>query len=358
MPQQVQRILFIRLSAIGDIVMASGLPSSINSIYTSTAPNIEITWLVEAPYTGLVSAHPHVNNVIAWPKSEWKALAKRRQYWQLVKAVWKLRQELRSYRFTVAVEAQGLLKSALLAFLSGAPVRFGFKSKENSHLLLTHVTAKPMSDEISSEYGHLAKFIADTQQRDNADNVKPYQLQVRVLSSVNASAFDKLSLRGITQPFMVIAPFTTRPQKHWPMEHWETLLEEIRKHTQMPIVILGGPSDAAHAESLTFGQENIVSLAGNLTLEESVAIASKCHALVGVDTGLTHLGTVFNKPTVAIFGSTRPYIKTDSANTHIIYKELSCAPCKRRPTCGGKFDCMKEVTPKEVLNRLLPYINY
>lgn len=105
MPQQVQRILFIRLSAIGDIVMASGLPSSINSIYTSTAPNVEITWLVEAPYTGLVSAHPHVNNVIAWPKSEWKALAKRRQYWQLVKAVWKFRQELRSHRFTVAVEA-------------------------------------------------------------------------------------------------------------------------------------------------------------------------------------------------------------------------------------------------------------
>ena len=68
MPQHVQRILIIRLSAIGDIVMASGLPSSINSIYTSIAPTDEITCLVEAPYTGQVSTNPNVDNGIPWPR--------------------------------------------------------------------------------------------------------------------------------------------------------------------------------------------------------------------------------------------------------------------------------------------------
>ena len=155
-PASRPSVLLIRLSAIGDIVMASGLPSSINDHFHGKA---HITWLVEAPYASLVSNHPDVHDVITWPKTEWLTLAKQNKYLSLFKSVLRFRHLLRSQRFDLVVDAQGLLKSAILAWLSGARRRVGFYSKEKSHWFLTQYYKKPLSDEISSEYRYLgSKF--------------------------------------------------------------------------------------------------------------------------------------------------------------------------------------------------------
>ena len=79
------------------------------------------------------------------------------------------------------------------------------------------------------------------------------------------------------------------------------------------------------------------------------ALIESARLLVGVDTGLTHMGTAFEIPTVAIFGSTCPYLKTDSPRTAILYKNLECSPCRRHPTCGGAYTCMRLVTVNEVM---------
>lgn len=76
MQQDVQQILLIRLSAIGDIVMASGLPSSTKRSYSHNGAPIEFAWLVEGPYVSLVRNHPYVVHVITWSKNEWPILQK------------------------------------------------------------------------------------------------------------------------------------------------------------------------------------------------------------------------------------------------------------------------------------------
>ncbi|RTL30285.1 MAG: lipopolysaccharide heptosyltransferase, partial [Rhodocyclaceae bacterium] len=73
--------------------------------------------------------------------------------------------------------------------------------------------------------------------------------------------------------------------------------------------------------------------------------------LVGVDTGLTHMGTALARPTVAIFGSTRPYLNTGRPTGSVIWLGLECSPCRRRPTCGGKFTCLRDITPAMVLEQ-------
>lgn len=357
MPKDVQQILFIRLSAIGDIVMASGLPSSIKQSYSHNGKAVELTWLVEAPYEALVSNHPYVDHVITWPKSEWRALLKARKYWALFNAIKAFRKQLREKNFTVAIEGQGLLKSAFFAYLSGASQRIGFKSKENSQRLLTLALNKPASQQISSEYRHLAKTLHSLCSAEDHDSMS-YEMCIRSSNVAMQSAISKTSHLGLTQPFIVIAPFTTRPQKHWPSKHWQTLIRKIRKHSNLPIAILGGPRDAAQAEALTFECNGVISLAGKISLEESVSVLSLCYAFVGVDTGLTHLATSYKKPTVAIFGSTRPYTVTDNAYTHVLFEDMACAPCKRKPTCDGHFDCMTLVTPEQVFNQLKAYISH
>ena len=323
---------------MGDIVMTSGLPSSLKHHFDS---DVTISWLVETPYVSLVAGHPDVDKVIAWPKQEWRALAKSRQYLALLKAVLKFRRSLRAAQFDMVIDAQGLFKSAMLAWFTGARKRIGFNSKEHSQWLLTESFDKPLSDDISSEY----KFLAS--QFSNA----PYQLTLHAGEQARATAQDLLRAQGFNRHFIAIAPFTTRPQKHWLLPYWQQLIA-ILGNSGHQVVILGGPSDQSAAELLAGGNPQCLNMAGSLSLTESAAVIEQCGALVGVDTGLTHMGMVYQRPTVAIFGSTRPYTRTQNPHARILYADLSCAPCKRRPTCDGRFDCMQAITPGQVYHTL------
>lgn len=328
------RVLFVKLSAIGDIVMASGLPANIKSAFD----NASITWLVESPYQKFIAAHPHIDEVIAWPKAEWSGLAKNRQWLTLFNTIRAFRRDLRKRNFTVAIDAQGLLKSAFLCWLSGAGRRIGFKSKEHSEWLLTESIVKPVSDKISSEYKALGRYLG----------ASDYVMNLPASASAQAELLPVCGNLLTTTAFIVICPFTTRLQKHWPDSHWQQLIQHFRAKSEMPIVILGGPADREQAIALAAVAPDVFVFAGLLSLEASGALLAKAQAVVGVDTGLTHLAIAHNRATLALFGSTRPYLYTDNPQASVIYKALSCAPCKRRPTCSGAITCMSDISPAEV----------
>ncbi|MDC8832075.1 lipopolysaccharide heptosyltransferase II [Alteromonas gilva] len=329
-------VLIIRLSAMGDIVMASGLPSTIKKHFTT---DIQLIWMVESPYKGLVENHPDVNGVICWPKQHWRQLLRLRHYVTLVKSIIAFRKQLRAYRFDLVIDAQGLLKSALLAWLTGARKRIGFKSKEYSHWLLTESHNKPLSSQISSEYVYLGARFSDM----------PYTL-VMPLTVQDRNEVDKaFSKHGINGNVISIAPYTTRPQKHWTNAHWHCLIKQFLEQ-EYTVVILGGPQDKAEAERLCSDYDRCYALAGQLSMTGSAAAIERSRLLVGVDTGLTHMAIALNRPAVALFGSTRPYTRTHTTTTRVLYTEMACAPCKRHPVCHGRYDCMQQLTPQRVIH--------
>ena len=93
----------------------------------------------------------------------------------------------------------------------------------------------------------------------------------------------------------------------------------------------------------------MVSLAGRTSLIQVAAVMQQAALVVGVDTGLTHLGIALRRPTLALFGSTRPYLDPDFEQARVLYEPMACSPCRRRPTCGGEFTCMRAHTPERVL---------
>ena len=105
------------------------------------------------------------------------------------------------------------------------------------------------------------------------------------------------------------------------------------------------------AARIAAADPRIVNLAGQTRLPEAVAAIAHSALLIGVDTGLTHMGTALARPTVAIFGSTCPYQNTGRPTGSVIWLGLECSPCRRRPTCGGKFTCLRDITPAMVLER-------
>jgi len=333
------RILIVRSSAIGDVVFASALPAAIRRSH----PDAHIAWLVEPGIHELLLPDPAIDEVITWSKADWVKLWKSGRKLELLGRVRQFRRELHARRFDVAVDLQGLLKSGFLTWLSGAPRRVGLGSKEGSQWLMSEVI--PRGGEkarIGSEYQYLAQ-----QMGFDAGDFLP---TLTLAPETEAAAAQKLEAHGLQAGrFAVFAPFTTRPQKHWFEDAWQALAPQLIAATGLTPVILGGPADQPAAARIAAVDPRIVNLAGQTRLPEAAAVIARSALLIGVDTGLTHMGTALARPTVAIFGSTCPYQDTGRPTGSVIWLGMPCSPCRRRPTCGGAFTCLRDITPERVL---------
>lgn len=334
----MKRVLLVRTSAIGDVVFATPLAAALRHTY----PSIHIAWLVEQGLEGLLGADPLVDQVIVWPKAEWARLWRAGRFGALARAIRDLRARLHAERFDTVLDLQGLLKSGALAFLSGARQRIALGAGEGSRLLMTRVVARGGSIErISSEYLHFAQQLG----LQTGEFVP--RVAVNEAAALRAGAL--LDEHGLAAGgYAVLAAFTTRPQKHWFEDAWRDLAQRIRVELGIVPVLLGGPGDRAAAERIADGT-SIVELTGRTSLAEAVAVIRGAGLVVGVDTGLTHLGVALERPTVALFGSTRPYLDPCRSNARVIWLGLDCSPCGRRPTCGGAFTCLRNITAARVV---------
>ena len=336
----MKRVLIVRTSAIGDVVFASPFAAAIKR----SDPTAHVAWLVEPGIHELLAADPAIDELILWPKAEWKQLWKEKLYGELFGRIRQFRTMLRAKQFDTAIDMQSLLKSGALTWLSGAPRRIGLGSREGSQWLMTEVVPKGgIPRRISSEYLYLAEQLGL-----DAGEFLP---TLHVAEETEQKAHKLMSDHGLEAGrFAVFAPFTTRPQKHWFEDAWQALAPRVRDELGLAPVILGGPADTAAAERIAAATPGVVQLAGATRLPEAAALIRHAGLLVGVDTGLTHMGTAFNTPTVAIFGSTRPYLDTCRPNGRVIWLGLECSPCRRRPTCNGAFTCLRDISPQRVID--------
>lgn len=328
-------ILIIRLSAIGDIVMSSPIAATIKQAY----PNAKITWLVQPENKALLLENPNVDNIITWDKNTFKTLFKQKQFKQLAQSIKTLKATLRAQQFDVCLDLQGLMKSGLLARLSGAKKIIGLGSKEGSQWLVHENISRQLGDTemISSEYRTMTEHFTGSPQ---------FQLKNHYSQNTLANAETKLAEHiGQIDDYIVICPFTTRPQKHWFDDYWQALCA-LLADLDKPIIMLGGPADKAHAEKILSGTR-IISLVGKTSLLEASAIIDKAAAVIGVDTGLTHMGHAADIPTLCLFGSTKPYLKTGLKHSKILHYPEKCTAGKHdpRPECDG---CMRDLTPEIV----------
>ncbi len=338
-PDPVNAILIVRLSALGDVVMASPLVRALRARY----PDARIAWLVQPEAASLLEAHPELDEVIVWPRGDWHALARRGRWRALAREVRAFARRLRAARFDLVLDLQGLAKSGALARLTRAPRRVGLGSREGSRWLMTEVVDAPPDDpRMGSEYRRLAEALG----LDPAD----FDMAVGLEEADRAFADELIARHGLAAGYAALCPFTTRPQKHWREERWRELAGRLHAQTGLPSVMLGGPGDHEAAAAIRAGAgDGLVDATGATSLREAAALIARARLVVGVDTGLMHMGIAFGVPTVALFGSTRPYLDTGRDDTAVLHKDLWCSPCRRRPICGGAYSCMRLIEVDEVL---------
>lgn len=329
-----RRVLVIRLSAIGDLIMASGLIPVLREAW----PETEIAWLTQDGNAALLRANPRLAEVIVLPRGRWARLWAERRYATVLRELRAFVRGLRARRFDLVLDLQGLLKSGVWAWLCGAPERVGLGSREGSARLMTRVVGREVPDDrLGKEYRALAAALGLDATR--------FRMDVAVPAQDETAARALLAGADVTGDYAVFAPFTTRPQKHWLDERWAELAQRVAAARGWRVLVLGGPADRERGAAIASAAGGAaVALAGRTSLTEAAALIRGARMLVGVDTGLTHLGVAMGTPTLALFGSTCPYLRAPEGRLQVVYLPRPCSPCRRRPTCGGRFDCMREIT--------------
>lgn len=331
------RILIVRLSALGDLVFATSLLQGLKQAW----PQAQVDWLVQPEFASFLQTQSTISQTHIWPRKDWAALWRSFAWRALIKAVWRFAQGLRRQRYDLVIDAQGLAKSRALAWLAGGKRRIGYASKEPLGFLLHEQFKKPESPAPYADKTIAQEHRALVQHLTGRDGPAPF--------------LQAASGAGNT---VVLAPFTTRPQKHWPEAHWAALIDLLAEQGEH-LAMLGGPADVAAAARILAVAANggqVENLVGKTKLPDALSHIAAAKAVVGVDTGLTHMGVATGRPTVAIFGSTVPYRLGASGPLAVLWLGLSCSPCKRKPTCGGAFNCLGDITPPRVqgsLNALL-----
>ena len=186
-----------------------------------------------------------------------------------------------------------------------------------------------------------------------------HNLLMSVQSEAVREAKSLLPRRGKGQPLIAINVGASRPQKRWPFEHFAEVARQLDARG-IAVVLLGGsnPEDQGAASEIKARLEQSCSgalptnLVGGTSLQTLAAVIDECDAIVTADTGAMHIASALKTPLVALFGSTDPSLTGPYGNSpsRILYKHLACAPCGNHPTCGGRFDCMRDITPEDVVS--------
>jgi heptosyltransferase-1 len=330
------RILLIRLSAIGDVVVTTPVTRALREAW----PDAFLAWVVEEKAADVLNGNPFLNEVIVWPRSSWQRQARGLSLMRLHS---RFITDLRRRRFDVAIDFQGLARSAGLGLAAGARHRIGnTNTREGSGLCYTLRVPRPSEPSSRQRCLDLLQPLG-IQSRDR-------RMVVAVEPDDRAFAVDFLARHEVGRcPYICLCPATTWPNKHWREERWAQLADTLRQRLDFIPIFMGGPADLPMLNRIQSAMRGTaVIAAGETSLRGAAALLEGAHAVVSVDTALMHLGVAVGTPVIGLCGPSYWPGFQDYEGFHMIRKPLPCSPCLRHPTCAH-FDCMRAIGVEETV---------
>lgn len=390
------KILVIRLSAMGDVVhclpVAARLKEQIRDCH--------LTWVVEPPSMALLQNNPAVDSVIVYPRKLWMKDMRNPSHWpQTVAQITKFLESLKG--FDIVMDMQGLLKSAMLAGLSGAGHRVGFAStRELSHLFLNHkvdvgdyfgfdthiVDLNLMVADYVLNMLKLSSTTTDVKfplPEPPYDSVKlihkllyeppdvrqaPEATPIPGLGSIPGSGSTPgvAPIPGMGQaPLAVLIPGTTWVSKIWQEEKWMALGHMLSSRLKMKVVLVGGEAElklnsglAQNLSAMCAAENAVADLTGKTNLLDLIALFRQTALVVGADTGPLHLAAATGIPkVVAIHGSTpRRRNGPFGQQCLAIAMGLECQPCFQKDCPLKTTACLKDLSPAPVFEEIAEFL--
>ena len=270
---------------------------------------------------------------------------------------WRVFRQLRGRQIDLCLSAHGRMAS-LWAFLSGSRRSFGYAREAYPFVLSDRIPGGRYEERM-----HEVEYV-----RRLADYVgvvgAPQRLSVPVPDSAREAVAARLAAHGVAvaDSIVVIHAGSVHPAaKRWPAARWSRFADEVQKRTGARPILIGSQSDEPVVrEVLRRASMPIVSLVGQTTVEELVALIARADLLASGDSGPLHLAVALERPVVAVYGPTDPFIYgpyRPRAAAHVHRRDLPCSPCypySGMPECPlGDPICMRLVSVEEMVESAL-----
>ena len=328
------QVLIIKLSALGDVVQSLPVAMAIRR----HDPLARIDWLVERPSAGLLLGHPAIDNVLISPRHDLRddAVA-------ALPEVGTFLGRLRSLRYDVVLELQGLIKSAIFARLVRGERKIGFRGGKEPLAALALNEPLPAYD---PERHALERYLDILEPLGVLRPARP-EFGINPSPEHLAQARELLGAWGRDRPLVVLHPVAQWDSKLWPLGHWIDLARRLRGQG-LDLVLSGARADQAVTGAIAQGAGGgVLDLAGRTGLKELSAVLSLARLAICTDTGVMHLAAALGTPVVALFGPTSPGRTGPWGGGHAVLRlGLSCSPCFKRHCPEPR--CLAGLPPENV----------
>lgn len=284
------RILLVKTSSLGDVIHNLPVATDIRQHF----PDAIIDWCVEDVFAAIPRLHPAVERVIPVAIRRWRKALFRGETWRSVAAY---QREVRRYRYDLVIDTQGLIKSALVATRALGP-RAGYDAGS---------AREPLA---AAFYQHVhavdRKKHAVLRNRELAAAALGYTIDPAVAATDYGIAAPDITPDWLPpRPYLVLLTATSRDDKLWPEAHWITLGKQLAERGFGVILPAGSAPERERAARLAAAIPEAIA-APPMSIEALAALLAGARAVVGVDTGLTHLAVALKVPTVALYTATEP----------------------------------------------------
>lgn len=330
---QYKNILIVKLSAIGDVIHALPVAHALKQKY----PQARISWVVEKPAYDLLTNNPAIDEIILFDKPRFKSVT------GLLKYSPELTRLLKSRQFDLALDLQGLFKSAAIVALSGTKQCVGYcDMRELSGWISRPVCGAYSNGHVVERYLDVARFLGcEVDKAAFIVNNTPEE-------AANAAAVAAQAGLPAGQPYVILAPGTNWSSKCWPVESFGELAAAL-KQSGILSVITGGASDGGLALAIRNICPEAIDITGKTTLKELAFLMKGACCFVGGDTGPMHLAAAVQTPVVALFGPTDPARNGPYGDHHtVLTVQEECTKCWKRECPKGK-QCLAAIEVKPVL---------
>ena len=331
MEDQMHKILVIAPSWVGDCMLMQ--PMLVRLVQRH--PDAQIDLFAPSWTAALLRQIPEVHEVIInpFPHGALKLMAR-----------YRLGNQLRAAHYDQAIVLPNSLKSTLVPFFAGIPLRTGFVGEMRYGLL--NDTRKLDKHELPlmvERFAQLAEAAGDPMQRP----LPQPRLQVKIPQRENV--LDKFGLTP-KQPIAVFCPGAEYgPAKRWPIPYFAELAQHLRA-LGYAVWLVGSPKDKEVGDKIVaLGNNACHNLCGATDLADAIALLSCADLVVSNDSGLMHIAAALDRPMLALYGSSSPrFTPPLSAKAQVLKLDMKCSPCFKRECPLGHFDCMKQLTPDQV----------
>ncbi len=335
---------------MGDIVHALPVLAAIKK----AMPGAEVDWLVEENYASILSLATglrrriivRARNSFATPEAI--SFGGVRGYHAAAKYLW-------NQDYDIALDLQGLIKSAIWARISFASRVVGFdeanlREPQAAFLYSETVTPqnrptgqqadRPSADSTSS--GRIFRF-------SRRLKIKPGALEVPLAPQASADTTAAIAAAGGSRGFIVLNPGAAWPNKRWPAERFGALAASLRDRLGLPSLVTWGPSERELADAVARASSGAATSAPATSVSDLAVLMRDAALVVSGDTGPLHIAAAMGTPVVGLYGPTWPERNGPWDPRDVVISRAAVCVCHHKRQCLRGAPCINEITLEEVV---------